>query len=93
MTTLAFTEAKDHLSQLIDDVHETHERVTITRRGRPEAVLVSPDDLEELEETIAVLANPRLREQIEESERAIAAGDTMTTAEMLAHVRSQHADS
>ena len=31
-----------------DDVHRPHERVTITKNGKPAAVLISTDDLESL---------------------------------------------
>lgn len=88
MITLPFTEAKDHLSRLVDSVHATHDRVTITRHGRAAAVLVSPDDLEELEETIAILSTPGLVAQIERASEEVAAGATMTTEEMLARVRA-----
>ncbi len=36
------------------------QRVVVTRKGRPAAVLLSPDDLESLEETLAVLSDPEL---------------------------------
>jgi len=35
-------DAKTHLSQYLDDV-EKGERIEITRRGKPVAILVSPD--------------------------------------------------
>lgn len=52
MTTVPLTEAKARLNELVDQVVRTHERVTITRYGRPAVVLVSVDDLESLEETV-----------------------------------------
>jgi antitoxin YefM len=64
MTTLPLGEARDHLSELIDDVDRTHDRVTITRPGRPVAVVLSPDDLAEMEETLAILAIPGALEEI-----------------------------
>ena len=44
--TLPLAEIKAHLSEIVDRVQEQHERVTLTRNGRPAAVLISPDDLE-----------------------------------------------
>ena len=41
MRTVGTNEAKAHLSQLIDDVADGEE-VTITRRGKPVALLLSP---------------------------------------------------
>lgn len=77
MDTVPLTEARDHLSDLVDGVEETHERVVITRRGRPAAVLVSPDDLEALEETLSVLGSPEAMRQLAESRAAVAAGDVL----------------
>ena len=49
---------RDHLSEVVDRVEHQHERVIITRNGRDAAVVISPADLAELEETIAVLGDP-----------------------------------
>ena len=52
MMVLSLAEAKDRLSALVNDVTSTHEHYTITRNGRPVAVVLPVDDLEALEETI-----------------------------------------
>jgi prevent-host-death family protein len=41
MTSIGFYEAKTHLAQLLDEVAEGN-KVLITRRGRPAALLVPP---------------------------------------------------
>src|ERR1041385_4636808 len=48
--TVPFTEAKAHLSDLVDRTSREHERFVVTRNGRPAAVLLSPEDLESLAE-------------------------------------------
>ncbi len=58
--TLPFSEAKAHLSKLAERVEREHERILVTRNGRPSFVLVSPDDLESLEETLDILRDPDL---------------------------------
>jgi antitoxin YefM len=68
METLPLSHVKAHLSELADRVEGQHDRIVVTRKGRPAAVLVSPEDLESLEETLAVLSDPKLMEQIRESE-------------------------
>jgi antitoxin YefM len=50
-------DVKAHLSELVSRVDRQHDRVTVTVHGRPSAVLLSPDDLEALEETIAILSD------------------------------------
>jgi antitoxin YefM len=52
MMVLSLAEAKDKLSALVNDVTSTHEHYTITRNGRPVAVVMPVDDVEALEETI-----------------------------------------
>lgn len=84
--TLPLSSVKTHLSELVDRVEDQHDRVVVTRNGKPAAVLISPDDLASLEETLAILSDAALMEQVHESERAIADGDPGTT---LAELRSQ----
>jgi antitoxin YefM len=52
MMVLSLADAKDKLSAVVNDVTSTHEHYTITRNGRPVAVVLPIDDLESLEETI-----------------------------------------
>jgi prevent-host-death family protein len=72
--TIPFTEAKAHLSELVDRTSREHERFVVTRNGRPAAVLLSPDDLESLEETVDILQDRALLESIRKSRREAAEG-------------------
>lgn len=54
---MSVSEAKARLNELARAAHAQHERFTLTRNGRPEAVLLSVDDLEGLETTLEVLAD------------------------------------
>lgn len=81
-TTLVITvsplaSVKAQLSAVIDSVSSTHERVVITRNGQPAAVLIAPEDLESLEETIALLSDPDAMAEIQEARKAMAAGDVV----------------
>lgn len=58
MTTLPLGEARNHLSEVVDGIDRTHDRLTIARHGRPVAVVLSPEDLASMEETLAILAVP-----------------------------------
>jgi prevent-host-death family protein len=82
MSLLQLPEFKAQLSEVVQRVSTQHERVTITVHGRPTAVLISVDDLESLEETIAVLSDADLMQQLRESEAERAAG-LMESAEDL----------
>lgn len=82
--TLPLSSVKAHLSELVDRVEDQHDRVVVTRNGRPAAVLVSHDDLESLEETLAIMSDPALMAQIRESEQA---DEASTLEEMRAELQ------
>jgi prevent-host-death family protein len=83
--TLPLSSVKTHLSEIVDRVEGEHDRVIVTRNGRPAAVLISNEDLEGLEETLAIMSDPALMAQVHESEQALADGDPGTT---LAELRA-----
>ncbi len=58
--TVAFSEAKAHLSELAQRVEDEHDRILVTRNGRPSFVLIGPDDLDSLEETLDIVRDPDL---------------------------------
>ena len=73
--TVPFTEAKAHLSELVDRVVSEHERFVLTRNGRPAAVLLSPDELEALEETVDILQDKKLMDSIRRSRGQASRGE------------------
>jgi antitoxin YefM len=75
--TLPFSEVKAHLSKVADRVEREHDRIVVTRNGRPSFVLLSPDDLASLEETLEILQDDELMESLRTSRRQAAAGDTV----------------
>ena len=77
-------EAKDKLSGLVDEAETTHEIITITRHGRPAAVLMAADDLESLRETVAWLSQPGIRDSLSEAERDYATGATINGDDLRA---------
>lgn len=70
-------DVRNHFSDIIDRVEREHERVTVTRNGRAAAVILSPDDLAELEETLSVLSDPEALADIREADDAYASGDVI----------------
>jgi prevent-host-death family protein len=75
--TLSLSAVKARLSELVDRVESEDDRIVVTRNGRPAAVLVSPDDLESLEETLAVLSDRELMRRIRQGETAAERGDVV----------------
>ena len=91
---IPLADAKARLSAVLDDVRDTHDRVVITRNGRPEAVIISVADLESLEETLDLLSTPGAVDEIRAAEAEIARGDAIGADElrrlMAERVRSEH---
>jgi len=87
MGTESLRQVRDHLSEVVDRVEHEHERVTLTRNGRPAAVLISPDDLTQLEETLEVLGDPDALAEIREGDAAYARGDVVRGVDAVRALR------
>ncbi len=64
MKTVPLAVAKAKLSRLLDTVATSEESVTITRHGKPAAVLLSPDEFDSWQETLAIRSDPGLQLEI-----------------------------
>lgn len=87
MSTQSLRDVRDHLSEVLDRVEHQHERVVVTRNGRPAAVIVSPDDLEQMQETIDVLSDPEALADIREADAAYARGDVIRGVDAVRNLR------
>lgn len=76
--TIPLADAKARFSEIVERVVSRQERVVVTRNGRPAVVLVSPDDLESLEETLAILSDPGLSASVAAGREAARSGDVVT---------------
>ena len=82
--TLSLAEIKAHLSEIVDRIEGQHQRITLTRNGRPAAVLMSPEDLDALEDTLELLSNPQAVAEIDRAREEIARGEGITAEELRA---------
>lgn len=87
METLPLGEVKAHLSELVGRAHDHHERVTVTVHGRPSAVLVAVEDLEQLEETLAILSDPETLRRLAESDAELARDEVVSADELAETIR------
>ncbi len=78
---------RDHLSEFVDRVEHQHERIVLTRNGHAAAVLISPEDLAQLEETIDVLSDPEALAGIREADQAYARNDVIRGVEAVRRLR------
>lgn len=83
MKTLPLAEVKARLSALVSDVENEHDQITVTRNGVPSAVVLSADEWESLQETLAVLSDQQAVADLQESADNIAEGELCDTDEVL----------
>jgi antitoxin YefM len=78
---------RDHLSEFVDRVEHQHERIVLTRNGHAAAVLISTEDLAQLEETIDVLSDPQALADIREADQAYVRGDVIRGVDAVRALR------
>ena len=86
---LNVSEARDNLAEVIGRVQFGVERVTIARRGKPVAVVVSVEDAAWLEAMEAKIDVELAREALAEMERM--GGKTYSLAEVMAEIAEDEA--
>jgi antitoxin YefM len=89
--TTSLPDVRANLSRYVKQVHDTQDRVVITRNGQPAAVLISADELESLEETLALCSDPEAVTAVAEGRAEYARGERFGPEELVAmlHERQQ----
>ena len=64
MKVLPLSEVKNNLSKLVEQLHTTHEEITVTRNGHAAAIIMSPDEFEGWKETMEILADKEFTQEI-----------------------------
>ncbi|MEQ8437162.1 MAG: type II toxin-antitoxin system Phd/YefM family antitoxin [Ilumatobacter fluminis] len=82
--TLPLAQVKSKFSEMVDRVEHTHDRIVVTRNGRPAAVMISPDELASIEDTLELLSDPEAMRELAEARQAVADGDVATGDELRA---------
>ncbi len=82
--TLPLAAVKARLSEIVDGVEREHERVVLTRNGRPAAVIMSPADLETLEDTLALLSDPEAMKDLAAARGDLRAGRSFSAEQLRA---------
>lgn len=89
MTVTTLADAKARFSELVASAEATHERTTITKNGRPAVVIISAEDLESLEETLAIMSDPELLSAVRD--RAGEPAEPISKNDMLARIAARQA--
>jgi prevent-host-death family protein len=79
---IPITDLQRQAAQILKDVNASGEPVFITQRGRASAVIVSATRYAEIEEYLQAFDDDELEQLIEQGERDIAAGNTLTHEEV-----------
>jgi antitoxin YefM len=64
MKTMPLSEVKTKLSELVDAVERRDEVVSITRNGKPVAMIVSKEEYESWHETMEIMRDTKLMREI-----------------------------
>ena len=87
MSTEPLRDVRANFSDVVDRVSKHHERVTVTKNGRPVAVVMSPDDLVALEKTLDVLSDPSALGDLREADAARARGEVVRGVDAVRALR------
>ena len=74
VNTISIRELRPKLSKVIDNIHKKFDRYVITRRGKPEVVMMSIDDYEGLLETLEIESDPELMKRLKKAEEDMKKG-------------------
>ena len=72
MKVLPLSEVKTKLSELVDVVERRDEPITITRNGKPIAIIVSKDEYDGWQETAEILRDSQFLKEIRDGVRRLA---------------------
>jgi prevent-host-death family protein len=82
-------EFRSKLSDLLDEVTERREHVTVTRHGRPAAVLIPVAEYEALEETAEILSDDPTLQAIQQGLADLAADKTVSLDQVRAEMAAR----
>lgn len=71
---ISVRELRKNLANVIKDTKTHYERYVVSKRGKPEAVLMSMDDYEGWLETLEIMSDPKAMEDIRLAEKELKEG-------------------
>jgi antitoxin YefM len=92
MTILPLNEVKTRFSAIADEVAATHDRVVVTRNGKPHVMVIAIDDFESLQMTREILTTPGALEDIRQGAKDVEEGRYHTLADVRAALEARRAD-
>lgn len=77
------TKAKNQMLDIIRDINSFDNTIIITKNGLPQAVMMSIDHYDALQETMAILADTETMSQLRESIKELQNGEQLLDIENL----------
>lgn len=84
MVVTSYSEARANLAALMDKATEDAEEIRITRRGKPDVVLIAAAELEGLRETAYLLRAPANAERLLAALRDVRQGQNVDALDLVA---------
>ncbi|MFC1623924.1 type II toxin-antitoxin system Phd/YefM family antitoxin [Candidatus Omnitrophota bacterium] len=91
VNTITLKKLRPELPQVIRDIDTKLDRYIVTKRGKPIAVMISPDDYEGLLETIEILSDRETVKRIKNAKRQIREGKTVSLEGLCHRIEKQDA--
>lgn len=82
MDTIAISDLRSNLPDIINKVSKNLSRIVVTVSGKPKAVVLSLEEVESLEETAEILSIPNAYEMIKKGERQAKKGEGVLLREI-----------
>ena len=92
MQTLPVSTVKARLNELARTVATEHERISLTRNGVADTILISAADLDALEATIELLSDPSVMADLAEAKAERERGLSTSSEEMARLLRERGID-
>jgi len=84
-TTLSISEARKKIFKIAKMVQKPSTHYTLTEKGRPKVVVMSTDEFESWQETLAVIREfPNLEKDIKKAEKEYRKGNCLSLKDVLA---------
>ncbi len=85
--TVTMEQAQRGLKGVIEEVKKNKTPYILTRFGKPQALIVSIEEYEEMQEELALLSNPEHIARIAEARAAYRSGESILIEDYLSHCR------
>ena len=74
VNTISIRELRPRLSNVIDKIHQKFDRYVVTKRGKPEVVMMSIEDYESILETLEIESDKALMKRLKKAEKDVKIG-------------------